>query len=129
MIIIGHYGIMCDEFKKISSIDEIATTHNSCIVWFESEVDKDYIISHHCMENGVKYAVIIDTIKDFIIYAALKPIYLILEKSPEIYQKIAENYLFDSKVLSVIEEENEIEDLAKIGVDGVIFRKILEKEC
>lgn len=126
MIIIGHCGLVYDEFKKISSIDEIAKTPNSCIVWFESESDKSYIISHHCMENGVKYAVVVDNIKDFVIYAALKPIYIILEKSPEIYQKIAENYLFDSKILSVVEKESEIEDLAKIGIDGVIFKQVLE---
>ena len=41
-------------------------------------------------------------------------------------QKLAENYLFDSKVLALIENEDEIEQLALKNIDGVIFHKILK---
>lgn len=126
MIIIGHHAIAYKKFKKINSIEEINSTDNSSIVWFDSVDDKGYILSHHCLENEVVYAIALDNITDFVIYANLKPAYIILEKSPEIYQKIAETYLFDSKILYVIEDEEEIQSLAKLGIDGVIFRQLLE---
>ncbi|PAF41350.1 hypothetical protein [Helicobacter sp. 11S03491-1] len=125
MIIIGHHGINYPKFRKITSLDEINSVENTLIIWFESADDKGYMLSHHCIENDVRYAVWIDNIKDFVIYAALKPVYLILEKSPEIYQKIAETYLYDTKILYVIEDEEEIEELAKLGIDGAIFRQVL----
>ena len=46
-----------------------------------------------------------------------------LQKAKEI-QKLAENYLFDSKVLLCISLDYEIEHAAKAGIDGVIFWKI-----
>ncbi|PAF48724.1 hypothetical protein BKH41_05520 [Helicobacter sp. 12S02232-10] len=126
MIIIGHRGIAYPKFKKIVGFDGIALTDNSSIVWFEANEDKGYVLSHHCIENNIKYALRVDNITDFVIYASLKPLYIILEKSPEVYQKIAETYLMDSKILYVIEDEEEIEQLAKMGIDGVIFREVLE---
>jgi len=35
---------------------------------------------------------------------------------------IAQNYLFDTQILAKIEEDSEIEALAKDGVDGVILK-------
>ena len=38
-------------------------------------------------------------------------------------QNLAENYLFDAKVLLCIKEEEEMLEIAKLGIDGVIFWK------
>ncbi|PAF42465.1 hypothetical protein [Helicobacter sp. 11S02596-1] len=126
MIIIGHHGIASPKFQKIRGLEAVPLVQSHLMVWFESSDDVGYVLSHHCVENGVKYAIKVDNIKDFVIYAALKPVYIILEKSPEVYQKIAETYLMDSKILYVIEDDSEIEELAKMGIDGVIFRQVLE---
>ncbi|PAF48137.1 hypothetical protein BKH46_02175 [Helicobacter sp. 12S02634-8] len=126
MIIIGHYGIAYPKFRKVSDFTEIAKVENHAIVWFDVCDDKGYVLSHHCLQNRVKYALRVDNVTDFVIYAALKPVYIILEKSPELYQKIAECYLMDTKILYVIQEQGEIEELAKMGIDGVIFRQVLE---
>jgi len=37
-------------------------------------------------------------------------------------QKIAENYLFDAKILVPISNESEMEIVAEAGIDGVIFQ-------
>jgi len=34
---------------------------------------------------------------------------------------IAQNYLFDTRVLATILQKDEIEEMAKVGVDGVIL--------
>jgi hypothetical protein len=42
-------------------------------------------------------------------------------------QNVAENYLFDAKILVLIEKEDEIEELALLGVDGVVFSNTIIK--
>lgn len=126
MIVIGYKGIKHPGFKKISSAEQIAMVDNASIVWFESSDDEDYTLCNHCCQYGIKYAIKVEDITDFILRSCLNPTYVILEKSPDVYQKIAETYLLDTKILCVIEDKNEIVELAKIGIDGVIFRQILE---
>ncbi|MDE5592069.1 MAG: hypothetical protein K2I63_03835, partial [Helicobacter sp.] len=41
-------------------------------------------------------------------------------------QKLAEHYLFDSKILFAIKDEKTIEEVAKMGIDGVIFLEALD---
>ncbi|MDO7253662.1 hypothetical protein [Helicobacter cappadocius] len=126
MIIFGYKGIEFPRFKKITSIEEIMNVDNTCIVWFDREDDINHIISNHCLQNDVKYAIKVDNLTDFVVYASLGARYAILDKTPEIYQKIAEVYLFDMKILYTIKDKSEIEELVKMGIDGVIFREILE---
>lgn len=122
----GYKAIEYPEFKKISSIDEIKRVDNACVVWFESADDEDYALCNHCQKYNIKYAIKVENLTDFVLRSCLGPAYVILEKSPDAYQKIAETYLFDTKILYVIEDKSEIEQLAKMGIDGVIFREILE---
>lgn len=126
MIVIGYEGIKHPEFKKISSIEQIAMVDNASIVWFESSDDEDYGLCNHCHQYNIKYAIKVENLTDFILRSCLNPTYVILEKSPDAYQKITETYLLDTKILYVIEDKNEIVELAKMGIDGVIFRHILE---
>ncbi|PAF53280.1 hypothetical protein BKH42_06580 [Helicobacter sp. 13S00482-2] len=125
MIIFGYEGIPYPRLIKIHAIEDVQRIHSSYLVWFEAKDDDRYALSHHCFENNVKYAIKVENIIDFIFYASLGASYVILDKSPEIYQKIAETYLFDMKILYVIEDKVEIEALAKLGIDGVVFRDIL----
>lgn len=126
MIIIGYVPISHLEFKKISSIEQVAMVDNACVVWFESRDDEDYTLCNHCHQYNIKYAIKVENLTDFILRSCLNPTYVIVEKSPDTYQKIAETYLLDTKILYVVEDKDEIVELAKMGIDGVIFREILE---
>ncbi|MDQ1268226.1 MAG: hypothetical protein QG560_869, partial [Campylobacterota bacterium] len=42
-------------------------------------------------------------------------------------QNVAESYLFDAKILVMIEDEDEIEELALLAIDGVIFSNAIVK--
>lgn len=123
MIIMGYYPIVSESFSKISDIEGIDNTQG--LVWFDSSDDKMFFLSRFCLQNNVPYAVKIENIKDLLIYANLKAKYVLLQKSPEKYQKIAETYLLDTKILYIIEEIEEIEEIAKMGIDGVIFEQVL----
>ncbi len=122
MIIIGYDAIAAEKFSKITSLEEIDATQG--LVWFEASKDAEHILALHCLQNSLAYAVRITSIKELLIYANLGAKYVILQRSPEQYQKIAETYLLDTKILYVIKSIEEIEELARMGIDGVIFEKV-----
>ena len=126
MIVIGHRALKYKRFMKVDSFEDIKNSSSDCMVWFDKSGDKSYMLSHHCSENAIEYAVSIQNITDFVLYSNLYPKYIIIEKAPEIYQKIAEDYMLDCKILYIINKEEEIGEIAKIGIDGVIFRDVLE---
>jgi hypothetical protein len=43
-------------------------------------------------------------------------------------QKIAENYMFDSKILQIIKNDNDIQNVALNGIDGCIYDFIIKGE-
>lgn len=83
-------------------------------------------LAKFCYENAVEYASVVKNLTEVLLLVNLGVKFLIcenLENAREI-QKLAENYLFDSKVLLCISLDYEIEHAAKAGIDGVIFWKI-----
>ena len=40
-------------------------------------------------------------------------------------QKIAENYMFDSKILAIIKSNDELEEIALDEIDGVIYKELI----
>jgi len=50
----------------------------------------------------------------------------VLDKVKEI-QKIAENYMFDSKIIQPIKTDDEVEEVALKGIDGVIYEIVIKE--
>ena len=123
MILLGHKFVEFEDISFISSIKEISNTKaNSCIVFDYCE---DLLM--YAFLNNVTCAIKVSNIKDAILSNSLNVKYIICDKksfAKEI-QGIAENYMFDSKILFLIENDNEIEDIARLGIDGVIYKGIL----
>ena len=85
----------------------------------------DLKIAQLCDQNGIDYASVIQNIKEALLLVNLGVKFLIcedLEMAKEL-QNLAENYLFDAKVLLCIKEEEEMLEIAKLRIDGVIFWK------
>lgn len=122
MIIIGDSLIPSSKLFKISKIEEIKSTKPNSTLYFRF---KDEILKY-CFENSLDFAVKIKSIKEAIFANALNAKYIVVEKKlAKKVQKIAENYMFDSKVLAIIEKSDEIEDIAKLQIDGTIYKKSL----
>jgi hypothetical protein len=123
MIIVGNKYIKCDTFAKIESIDDIKNTPSNSTLIFKYDLE----IMNYCFSNKLPYALFISNIKEAVFGNALGAKYLICSDSnaTEI-QKIAENYMFDSKILVIIEDDEMIESIAKNGIDGVIYNSFLE---
>ncbi|MDR1460415.1 MAG: hypothetical protein LBI78_02080 [Campylobacteraceae bacterium] len=121
MIIIGHDLVAFKPFYKIKNSDEIAKTPSNSIVAFEFENSKDII--RFCQKNGVNFAVEAKTTKEALLSNAAGASYIITnsKKAAKQIQNLAEQYLFDAKILLKIKDENEMEEVAKDGIDGVLL--------
>ena len=121
MLFFGHRFIESQKFYHVFDIDTILTTPPSSIIYVEfDETNLDII--NYLQENAIKFALKVDNITQITYASALNAAYIVVEPSlAKTAQKIAENYLFDTKILAHIEDEDEIEELALLGIDGVIF--------
>ncbi len=122
MIIIGDKYISCDTIKIISSVEDIKTTKPNSVVIFNFNKE----LMSYCMVNNIQYGIKVADIKESIYANSLNARYILPNNNQlnEI-QKVAENYMFDSKIIATITNEDEINSLALKEIDGVIFKEFL----
>ena len=121
MLLFGHRFIASERFYHVEDIDMILRTPSNSILYVEFSEDS-LDLFEHMQENSLKYVIKISTIKELIYAESLGASYIAVH--PDLAkngQKIAENYLFDAKILVQIEDEKEIEVMAYEGIDGVVF--------
>lgn len=119
MIILGHPLIPFKPLYKVTNIDQInETTPNATVLFdfFNEELLK-YVTS-----EGLSFALRVKSIKEACLSNALKADFIVVDETiaSEI-QTIANEYLFDTKVLLHVNKDNQIENAAKNSIDGVIF--------
>lgn len=126
MKIIGHHWIESPIFKTINNVEDISKTLAKDILLF-NDLDKNIEIIKYSQKNNLPYAIRVKDIKEAILSHNLNASYLLVlpEMAKEI-QDIAQNYLFDTLVLVEIDNENEIEYYAKLGIDGVVFSNSIQ---
>jgi hypothetical protein len=122
MIILGDHLVPYEETFYITSIDEISKTKPNSTVLF----DYDENILKYCSENSLSFGVLVNTIKESIYSNSLQAKYIICTKPLDrTIQDIAENYMFDAKVLSIVESSDDIETVALDKIDGIIYKNLL----
>ena len=78
-------------------------------------------------ENDLSSAVIVTSITEAIYCNSLNAKYIISDKHLAIQiQKIADNYMYDSKNLVIINSNEEFDHIAKDEIDGVIYRDLIK---
>lgn len=123
MIIIGNEYIGHDYFEGIHEIKDIVHTSSNTTLLFFYNLD----LMAYCYKNNLPYAVILNSIQEAIFANNLGAKYLITdEHKSKAIQTVAENYMFDSKILSIVDGIEMIEAVATNVIDGVIYKKILE---
>jgi len=127
MLLFGHRLIDTQKFYHVVDIDAIQNTPpNSCIYLEFSEKNLDII--HHLNSNAIAFALGVQNITELIYANALDSSYIVV--SQELVrdaQNIAESYLFDAKILLHSDDENDIEAMALLGVDGILFSNAIIK--
>jgi len=127
MFIYGHRFIESASFYHVSDIDAINNTPSSSTIYFEFSEDNLDIINH-AVQNAVPFLLGASNITEVIYASSLGASFILVHKElAKTAQNIANNYLFDAKILIKIEEEDEIEEMAILGVDGVVFSNAIIK--
>lgn len=127
MIFFGHKFIESENFYHIQSIEAIQNTPPSSTLYIEfSETNLDII--NHTFLNSMPTAIEVQNITELLYASSFGASYIVVDKIlAKTAQNIAENYLFDAKILVIIENEDEIEEMALLGVDGIIFSNAIIK--
>jgi len=120
MIIVGNKNIPYQNIVSVNSIDDIKNTNANEIVYFAYDIE----LIKYCSSNSVKCAVNVSNITEAIFCNALDVFFIISHDAKSI-QDIADNYMFDSKVLQVISNDNDIQNTAKNEIDGCVYKEIL----
>ena len=123
MIIIGDKLVPFEEIIYIKNLENIKNTKaNSTIIFDYDEETLEY-----SFKNNLSSAVIVSSIKEAIYCNSLNVKYIISEKNlAKKIQKIADNYMFDSKNIVIIDSNEEFEQIAKHEIDGVIYRELIK---
>jgi len=125
MIIIGHPWIESKRFCKVFSIEDIKNSNAKDIVLLEPLADS-HTYAKHCYDNNIEFAVVVSTLEDALLANSLSASYLICEENDALLiQPIAQEYLFDSKVLVLINSKKELSKIARGHIDGVIFAEAI----
>jgi NAD(P)H-dependent flavin oxidoreductase YrpB (nitropropane dioxygenase family) len=125
MILIGHPWIKSPEFCRVFSQKDITSSRADQIVLLEPLVDS-HTLAQYCQENGIAYAVVVNTLDEALYANALGASYMICDENTALMvQPVAQEYLFDTRVLVLIHSEKEISKIARSGIDGVIFAEAI----
>ncbi len=125
MIILGDKNLPYENIFFVSSIEEIVNTKaNSTLLFFYN-----LELLKYSYENELSSAVIVTSIKDAIYSNNLNAKYIISESDLATQiQKIADNYMYDSKNLVIINSNEEFEQTAKAQIDGAIFKELINQK-
>ena len=127
MLLFGHRFIQNSLFYHVFDIDSIEKTPSSSKIYLDFS-EKNLDIISHLQLNQIPFALGIADITELIYASALGASYILVDKElAKTAQSIAENYLFDAKILVHITQESEIEEMALLGIDGVIFPEAIVK--
>lgn len=122
MILVNH-PLSTIKFFPVSDLKEIQNTPSNSTI----ELADDSLIPF-CKKNSIPFALHVKNIKELIFANVHGASYAIINKELATYaHKVATEYLFDLKVIVSIEDEEEIETLALLGIDGVIFTTLINQ--
>ena len=125
MIIIGDKLVPFEEVIYIKNIENIKYTKaNSTIIFDYDEKTLEY-----SYKNNLSSAVVVSSIKEAIYCNSLNVKYIISEKNLACeIQKIADNYMYDTKNLVIIDSNEEFEQTTIAQIDGVIYRELINQK-
>jgi len=123
VLIIGHPLIPFKPLYKVTKIEDIKKTKPNCTILIDFN-NKELV--EYCAIQGISLALHVKSIKDACLANALGAKFIIVDDSlAKQVQNLATEYLFDTKILLQIEDENDIEKAAKNFIDGVVFKKAI----
>jgi hypothetical protein len=106
-------------FYEIISSEDLKNTPSNSTVLF----DYDEKLAKYCKDNSVSYAMRVKSIKELVYANALECDFAFVDKEfAKTAQDIANEYMFDMKIILSVTNDKELEWAAMNGIDGVWFR-------
>ena len=104
-------------FFEIISKKDIQFTPPNAIVLFNYDIE----LAKYCKNNSILFAMKINSIKELVYANAIGCDYAFVKKDfAKTAQDIANEYMFDMKIILLIKNDEELEWAVLNGVDGVI---------
>jgi len=122
VLIIGHPLIPFKPLYKVTKIEDIKKTKPNCTILIDFD-DKELV--QYSKAQDISLALHVKSIKDACLANALGAKFVVVDDDllAKQVQNLATEYLFDTKILLQISDENAIEKAAKNFIDGVVFKK------
>ena len=123
MQIIGHKLIEYENFNLIQTVENILNFDNLIFEYNENFIK-------NAKNSGKTYSVIVRNLNEAVLANALNAKFIIIEKNnisiTKEVVKLAEFYLFDSKIAIIIENyEKDLLNAINLRVDAVIYKNII----
>ena len=127
MLLFGHPLLPSERFYHIESLEAIAKTpSNSVIVLFLAVQNIDIIT--HLRNHKIRFGLYVSSTTEAVLAENMRADYLIVHpKVGEEIQKVADHYMFDAKVLGYIDQEEQLEKLIDMRLDGAVFIEAIVK--
>lgn len=127
MLILNHPSLESLNILTIDSKEQIANTLPSDFLVLSCDTFAQTLsLARFCCDNTLAYASLVSSVKEALLLVNLNVRFLLCREIDfaKALQNLAEIYLFDAKILVCIQDEEEIEIIAKYGIDGVIFASL-----
>jgi hypothetical protein len=110
-----------NEYFFVKNIEDIEHSSSNSLIIFEY----DEKLITYCKKNSISFGIIFTDIIQMVIGANSGAKYLLFNNRKKIkkYQKIIEHYMYDSRLLLISDDINDIKFIAKKRIDGIIFKK------
>jgi thiamine monophosphate synthase len=121
MLLFGHRFISSPRFYHIDDIDSIVHTPPNSLLFLTFH-ERNLDIIEHMRLNNLHFGLGCHSLTEVVYANALGAAYIIVDKVlAKDAQNAAENYLFDAKILVQSDSEEDIEEIAEQGIDGILF--------
>ena len=118
LIILGDDSIDCKQIVPITNFSQLQNTSPDDIV----QLNFDIKLLKKLSTNDIGSLVVANSIYEVVYANTLKADYILVPKNITTQaQKIADNYMFDSKIIVSISTKKQLEVYATEGIDGVVF--------
>jgi hypothetical protein len=111
----------CDEeFVYVKTLEDVKKSPSNSTLIFEY-CDTSLELYNFCKINNIPYGVIVSDIKDLIFCLNLNAKYIFCDtiKKAKIFQKIVDEYLYDTKIVMLTENFDNIDEIVFNQIDAI----------
>ena len=124
MLIFGHKLIKSPKFHILKGEKAEFKEGINCFEFSENLIQK-------AVKTGAKFAIFAKNEDEILLANAVRAEFILIENEnlAKKASKMAEFYLFDSKILLILTSLKNLAKAYKLGVDGVILKELLKTAC